>query len=67
MKGKVISFDRDKGYGDIEKEDGEKFFAESYEINMDLEVLVPGQLVNFTVVEGNPERERVATNITMDF
>ena len=66
-KGQVISFDRDKGYGYIEGEDGERFFAESVDINMDLEVLVPGQLVNFRIKEGNPERERMATNITIDF
>jgi CspA family cold shock protein len=66
-RGKVKSFDEDKGYGYIEGDNGELFFVEKININMDLEVLQPGMLVNFTIVQGNPERERIATNITMDF
>ncbi|MDN7241009.1 cold shock domain-containing protein [Planococcus sp. N028] len=66
-RGKVKSFDADKGYGYIEGDNGELFFVERISINMDLEVLQPGMLVNFTIVQGNPEKERIATNITMDF
>jgi CspA family cold shock protein len=66
-RGKVKSFDEDKGFGYIEGDNGEMFFVEKININMDLEVLQPGMLVNFTIVQGNPERERIATNVTMDF
>ncbi|MFC3211515.1 MULTISPECIES: cold shock domain-containing protein [Planomicrobium] len=66
-EGKVKWFDGDKGYGYITAPDGEEFFVETISINMDLGVLVPGQEVKFNIVEGNPERERIATNVTMKF
>ncbi len=66
-EGKVKWFDGDKGYGYIVADDGEEFFVETISINMDLGVLMPGQAVKFNIVEGNPERERVATNVTMQF
>ncbi|MCM3611032.1 cold shock domain-containing protein [Planococcus sp. MERTA32b] len=66
-EGKVKWFDGDKGYGYIVAENGEEFFVETISINMDLGVLMPGQEVKFNIIEGNPERERVATNVTMRF
>lgn len=66
-EGKVKWFDGDKGYGYIVGENGEEFFVETISINMDLGVLMPGQEVKFNIIEGNPERERVATNVTMKF
>ena len=65
--GKVKWYDADKGYGYIIGEDGEEFFVESISINMDLGVLMPEQAVKFNIIEGTPERERVATNVTMKF
>ncbi|WP_033542420.1 cold-shock protein [Planococcus sp. CAU13] len=65
--GEVKSFDADKGYGYIVGEDGEEFFFESISISNDFGALLPGQKVNFNIYEGNPERERVATNITLHF
>ncbi|MFD1033006.1 cold shock domain-containing protein [Metaplanococcus flavidus] len=65
--GKVKWFDGDKGYGYIVGEDGEEFFVETVSINMDLSVLMPGQAVKFNIVQGNPARERIATNVTMKF
>lgn len=66
-EGKVKWFDGDKGYGYIVADDGEEFFVETISINMDLGVLMPGQEVKFNIIEGNPERERVATNVTLRF
>jgi cold shock protein len=66
-RGTVKSFDEDKGYGYIEDDNGELFFVEKINIDMDLEVLMPGQQVTFTIVQGNPDKERIATNINMDF
>lgn len=66
-EGKVKWFDADKGYGYIVADDGEEFFVETISINMDLGVLMPGQEVKFNIYKGNPERERVATNVTMKF
>lgn len=65
--GKVKCFDGDKGYGYIIGDDGEEFFVETISINMDLGVLMPNQEVKFNIVQGNPERERIATNVTMKF
>ena len=66
-EGKVKWFDGDKGYGYIVAPDGEEFFVETISINMDLAVLMPGQEVKFNIVQGNPARERIATNVTMKF
>lgn len=66
-EGKVKWFDGDKGYGYIVGDDGEEFFVESSFINMELGVLMPGQEVKFNIVQGKPERERIATNVKMKF
>ncbi|WP_203332864.1 cold-shock protein [Planococcus beigongshangi] len=65
--GEVKWFDTTKGYGYIVDEKGEEFFFESISISNDFGALTPGQKVNFNIFEGNPERERVATNITLKF
>lgn len=68
MEGTVKWYDGDKGYGRIEADDGEEFFIESINIEVPgLRALEPGQRVKFTVVEGNPKRERIATNVTLVF
>lgn len=65
--GKVKWFDADKGYGYIIGDDGEEFFVETISISNDFGALMPDQQVTFNIVEGNPERERVATNVTLKF
>ncbi|HSJ38579.1 MAG TPA: cold shock domain-containing protein [Planococcus sp. (in: firmicutes)] len=66
-EGKVKWFDGDKGYGFIVADDGEEFFVESISINVGIGVLMPGQQVKFNIVQGKPERERIATNVTLKF
>ncbi|TWT25731.1 cold shock domain-containing protein [Planomicrobium sp. CPCC 101110] len=66
-RGHVKSFDADIGNGFIEGEDGELLFVEKINIDMDLEVLMPGQQVTFTIIQGTPEKERIATNVNMAF
>lgn len=68
MEGTVKWYDEDKGYGRIEGADGEEFFIEAINIDVvGLRSLRPGQRVKFTVAEGNPKRERIATNLTLVF
>lgn len=68
MEGTVKSFDENKGVGMIAGDNGEDFFFEEMNINVDgFRKLNPGQPVKFTVFEGVSDKERVATNITLVF
>lgn len=68
MEGKVKSFDEIKGVGMITGDNGEDFFFEEININVDgLQKLNPGQPVKFTVYQGVADKERVATNVTLVF
>ncbi len=68
MEGTVKSFDENKGVGMIAGDNGEDFFFEEMNINVDgFRKLNAGQPVKFTVFEGVPNKERVATNITLIF
>ncbi len=54
MDGKVKWFNADKGYGFIEREDGEDVFVHFSAIQGDgFKTLDEGQSVEFDVVEGN--------------
>lgn len=68
MEGIVISFDRDKSSGFIKGENGEIFYTHSEHSNVaDFSLLVEGLEVEFIPVQGNPEKERIATNVTLKF
>ncbi|ANU28247.1 cold-shock protein [Planococcus versutus] len=68
MEGTVKSFDENKGIGTITGDNGENFFFEEMHINVEgFRKLNPGQLVKFTIVDGVPDKERLATNITLVF
>ncbi len=68
MEGIVVSFDRDKSSGFIKGENGEIFYTHSEHSNIgDFSVLSEGMEVKFIPVEGNPEKERIATNVTLKF
>lgn len=68
MEGKVKSFDENKGIGMILGDNGEDFFFEEMNINIEgFRKLNPGQPVKFTIFEGVADKERVATNITLVF
>ncbi|MGH2317743.1 cold-shock protein [Planococcus sp. 4-30] len=68
MEGTVKSFDEDKGVGMITGDNGEDFFFEEININVDgFRKLNPGQPVKFTVYEGVADKARVATNVTLVF
>lgn len=68
MQGTVVSFDKEKGFGYIKGDNGEIFYTHSEHSNIgDFSVLNEGQQVDFIPVEGNPEKERIATNVTLKF
>ncbi len=68
MEGTVKSFDENKGIGMITGDNGEDFFFEEMNINVEgFRKLNPGQPVKFTIVDGVPDKERIATNITLVF
>lgn len=62
MKGTVKWFSAEKGYGFIEKEDGDDIFVHFSAIQSDgFRTLTEGQSVTFDVVEG--ERGQQAANV----
>ncbi|MGA8942252.1 MAG: cold shock domain-containing protein [Thermoactinomyces sp.] len=54
MQGKVKWFNAEKGYGFIEREDGDDVFVHYSAIEMEgFKTLEEGQLVEFEIVEGS--------------
>ncbi|NLY74740.1 MAG: cold-shock protein [Firmicutes bacterium] len=63
MQGKVKWFNSDKGFGFIEREDGDDVFVHFSAIRMDgYKTLEEGQLVEFDIVQG--DRGPQASNVT---
>lgn len=63
MQGKVKWFNSDKGFGFIEREDGDDVFVHFSAIQMDgYKTLEEGQLVEFDIVNG--ARGPQAANVT---
>ena len=63
MQGKVKWFNSDKGFGFIEREDGDDVFVHFSAIRMDgYKTLEEGQLVEFDIVQG--DRGPRASNVT---
>ncbi|MBP0726723.1 cold-shock protein CspD [Bacillus sp. RG28] len=63
MQGKVKWFNAEKGFGFIERENGDDVFVHFSAINSDgYKSLEEGQAVNFEIVEGN--RGPQAANVT---
>ncbi|MFB7138179.1 cold-shock protein CspD [Bacillus sp. EAC] len=63
MQGKVKWFNAEKGFGFIEREDGDDVFVHFSAINADgYKSLEEGQEVSFEIVEGN--RGPQAANVT---
>jgi cold shock protein len=63
MQGKVKWFNAEKGFGFIEREDGDDVFVHFSAINSDgYKSLEEGQEVSFEIVEGN--RGPQAANVT---
>jgi len=68
MQGKVKEFNDDKGFGYIEGDTGELFYFETININEEgFRRFMPNQHVEFTIYDGAPNKERVATNVTLVF
>ena len=63
MQGKVKWFNSDKGFGFIEREDGDDVFVHFSAIRMDgYKTLEEGQVVEFDIVQG--DRGPQASNVT---
>ncbi len=63
MQGKVKWFNSDKGFGFIEREDGDDVFVHFSAIQMDgYKTLEEGQMVEFDIVKG--DRGPQAANVT---
>lgn len=63
MQGKVKWFNSDKGFGFIEREDGDDVFVHFSAIQMDgYKTLEEGQTVEFDIVQG--DRGPQAANVT---
>ncbi|GKW44642.1 MULTISPECIES: cold-shock protein [unclassified Planococcus (in: firmicutes)] len=68
LRGVVVSFDTAKGFGYIKGDNGEMFFTHAKHTDTDdVSNFKEGMIVNFIAVDGAPGKERIATNITMDF
>lgn len=68
LKGTVVSFDKEKGMGFIKGENGETFYTHTEHSNIDdFAMLNEGQQVKFIPIQGTPEKERIATNVTLVF
>lgn len=64
MQGKVKWFNAEKGYGFIEREDGDDVFVHFSSIEMDgFKTLEEGQTVEFDITEGS--RGPQAANVTL--
>lgn len=64
MEGKVKWFNADKGYGFIERDDGDDVFVHFSAIQSEgFKTLDEGQSVNFDVVDGN--RGQQAENVVL--
>lgn len=68
MKGVVVSFDKENGYGYIKGDNGEMFYAHAKHTDTDdVSNFSEGMQVKFIATQGAPGKERIATNITMVF
>lgn len=68
MTGIVVSFDKENGFGYIKGDNGETFYTHTEHSNIDdFAMLNEGQQVKFIPVQGTPEKERIATNVTLIF
>jgi CspA family cold shock protein len=66
LTGTVVSFDKEKGSGFIRGENGEMFYTHTEHSNIDtFAMLNEGQQVKFIPIQGTPEKERIATNVTL--
>ncbi|MGK7378148.1 cold shock domain-containing protein [Planococcus sp. 1R117A] len=68
LTGIVVSFDKEKGFGYIRGDNGEMFYTHTEHSNIDeFPMLNEGQQVKFIPIQGTPEKERIATNVTLIF
>ena len=68
MTGIVVSFDKEKGFGFIREDKGEMFYIHTEHSNIDdFAMLNESQQVKFIPIQGTPEKERIATNVTLIF